>query len=179
MWFVSRQMYWGVDPEDANVVEIAAGGRDYANPDMLCAKYDGEGKEYEDPREAAEAALEIAKLWRRDAPDNIISVAYGSTGGFTLPFEPERDDTYFDAEKGVEVIDEEHTAEKKLRQWAEETYDKLPKCDLCGKLLPEEYFIDESGEFKFCREYCAENWAARQQAEELEEERETPEKEGK
>jgi hypothetical protein len=31
-YFVSRQCYWGVEPDDANTVEIAMGGCDYANP---------------------------------------------------------------------------------------------------------------------------------------------------
>ena len=142
-FFVSRQGYWGADPDECWVVEIAGGGRDYANPDMLCAKYAGEGEEYEDPREAVEAALAIAESWRNDAPDKVISVAYGHTMGFTMPFEPTKQ------------------KKKKLRQWAEETYNKLPRCDQCGGLLPERHLEYEEG-FKFCREYCAEKWQAAQ-----------------
>jgi len=41
--------------------------------------------------------------------------------------------------------------------WAEETYEKLEKCDMCGEILPEkDWYTDEFGESKFCREYCAE-----------------------
>lgn len=145
-WFVSRQSYWGVDPENTYVVEIAYGGRDYANPDMLRTQYAGEGKEYEDPREAVAVALEIAKKWRSNEPDKNISVACGFTGGATLPFELEKGD--FD------------TVAASLRKWAEEEYDQLPKCEQCGNLLPEEYFTDESGKLKFCQEYCAEKWCA-------------------
>jgi len=86
-YFVSRQCYW---PDGQLTVEIAGGGLDYANPDMLVEKYKhlGEGREYEDPMEAAEAAIEIARAWRMDAPDERISVATGCTMGFTMPFEP-------------------------------------------------------------------------------------------
>lgn len=85
-WFVSRQCYWGV--EEPYVVEIATGGLDYANPDMLVAKYKGEGEEYDDPEEAVEAALEIAQAWKEDQPQLNIQVAAGCTMGFTMPFEP-------------------------------------------------------------------------------------------
>lgn len=79
-WFVRRQMYW---PDGQLCVEIAAGGLDYSNPDMLVEKYQGagEGQEYEDPEEAAEAAIEIHKLWSRDCPDEEIHIAHGFTGG--------------------------------------------------------------------------------------------------
>jgi hypothetical protein len=134
-YFVSRQCYW---PDGKLVVEIATGGLDYANPDMVCSKYPGEGREYDDPREAAKVAIEIAKQWRKDKPGKRISVAYGCTSGYTLPFEP--------------------SAKNKVVKWANETYEKLPKCDQCGELLPEVHYIDEFNEFKFCREYCIEKW---------------------
>ena len=86
-FFVSRQSYW---PEGQLTVEIAGGGLDYANPDMLVEKYKhlGEGQEFDDPVEAAEAAIAVAQAWRKDAPGKKICVAYGYTGGFTMPFEP-------------------------------------------------------------------------------------------
>jgi len=134
MYFVSRQCYW---PDGQNMVEIAGGGLDYANPDMLVARYPGEGKEYEDPCEAVEAALTIAKQWKADCPDKEIEVAYGNTMGFTMPFEG--------------------SDEKELREWAEKRYEELPKCDRCGEVLKKEWYINDdwSGE-KFCSEYCAE-----------------------
>ena len=83
-YFVSRQCYWGV--EDPYVVEVASGGLDYANPDMLGVKYKrlGEGKEYLDPREAVQAAIAISRAWTETdgAP---LPVAYGATGGMTMP----------------------------------------------------------------------------------------------
>lgn len=138
-WFVSRQSYWGVEPEDQNVVEIAAGGLDYANADMLSAKYPhlGEGEEYDDPRDALKAALEIRDAWRKDAPHLVINVAHGYTGGMTMPFEGTED-------------------EKALWEWANTAWEALPKCDQCGGVLPEEYFMDEFRELKFCSERCAE-----------------------
>src|SRR5512146_1250294 len=89
-WFVSRQMYWGVSDADASVVEIAAGGRDFANADMLAPRYRGagEGKEYSDPREALKAARAVCAAWQHDAPQAAadIHVEVGATGGMTLPF---------------------------------------------------------------------------------------------
>lgn len=92
VWFVSRQQYWGVEPEDGQyTVEIAYGGRDYANPDMLVPQYPGEGEEYTDPRKAVEAARRISEFWSHGFPyiAEFIGVAYGCTGGDTIPFEHE------------------------------------------------------------------------------------------
>jgi len=132
-WFVSRQCYWGV--EDPYVVEIAAGGLDYANPDMLCEKYPGEGVEYTDPREAVETALSIAEAWKKDDPNITIGVAAGFTGGNTLPFEPE--------------------SAKELRAWAERIFKKLPRCTQCGELLSEERYLDGCDEPTLCSSRCA------------------------
>lgn len=136
-WYVSRQCYWGVDEDEQNVVEIALGGLDYANPDMLADKYEGEGETYTDPVEAVEASLKIAELWHKDSPELIISVAHGCTGGMTMPFESD--------------------GQKELRTWAKETLEALPKCDRCGAVLPEEHYtVPYLDDEKFCREYCAE-----------------------
>ncbi len=88
-WFVSRQDYYGEDDETRYCVEIAAGGIDYSNPDMLCEKYRdaGEGDEFRDPREAVQAALAVAKAWAADRPDLVINVAHGDTMGGFMPFE--------------------------------------------------------------------------------------------
>jgi len=141
-FFVSRQSYWGVDPNETYVVEIAGGGSDYCNPDALCAKYPGEMREYEDPREAVKVALEIAKLWKKAAPKLKISVACGYTGGYTMPFEP-----------SSRVV---------LVKWANKLYGAMPKCDMCSELLPENHYTDEFGENKFCSERCAERNAEAQ-----------------
>jgi len=133
-WFVSRQCYWGV--EEPYVVEIAGGGLDYANPDMIVEKYPGEGKEYTDPREAVGAALSIAEAWKKDDPDLTIGVACGYTGGNTLPFEP--------------------GSAKELKAWAEKVYADLPRCIQCGEVLGEGRFLDVESEPTLCSERCAE-----------------------
>ena len=137
-YFVSRQSYWGVDPEDQNVVEIAAGGIDYANPDMLVSKYPGEGQTYDDPREAVTAAIVIAKAWKKDQPKLKIGIAHGFTGGYTMPFE-----------KG---------SLKDLRKWAAQAYEALPKCDGCGGLMGKEkwHSTEDPDLGNFCSERCAE-----------------------
>jgi hypothetical protein len=143
-YFVSRQVYWGVEPDEANTVEIAHGGLDYANPDMLVSKYPGEGQEYTNPIEAVEAAIEIAKAWKKDCPKLTINIAHGFTGGNTMPFEA--------------------SSEKELIAWAKKVYETLPKCDQCGEILKEgsTYTLtDYPDEGKFCREFCAEEYLAK------------------
>ena len=132
-WVVTRQHYYY---SGLLVVEIAQGGHDFSNADALCSKYPGEFKEFNDPVEVAETAIAIATAWRKDEPGKRIYIAHGATGGFTMEFEP--------------------TTIKEVRSWAAKAYDALPKCDQCGELLPEDYLVDEFGDCKFCREYCAE-----------------------
>lgn len=138
-FFVSRQQYWGVEEEEGTVVEVAYGGLDYANPDMLGTKWRelGEGKEFTDPREAVEAAIRVCDAWRKAGCPHA-KVAMGSTGGCTIPFEPKE----YDA----------------CRARAAELFEKLPKCAECGELLGTETFTHDlvMDDEKFCREYCAE-----------------------
>ena len=145
-YFVSRQCYWGVEPEDRNTVEIASGGRDYANPDMLVAKYAGEGDEYTDPVKAVEAALIIAEQWQKDCPSLQINIAHGFTGGNTMPFE------------GCD--------KEELIEWAKKAHEKLPKCDQCSEILEEKstYSLCDYPDYKFCSEYCAEQYYAQAQS---------------
>ena len=133
-YFVSRQAYW---PEGKKVVEVVSGGRNYANPGMLVAKFKGEGIEYNDPREAAKAAIEILKAWNEVCPICNATLSCGSTGGNTLPLD--------------EVSVEE------LLNWAEEEYAELPKCAKCGDILGDEvcYSFAIGEEEKFCSESCA------------------------
>lgn len=135
-WVITRQAYW---PDGRLMVEIAAGGLDYCNADALSARYThlGEFKEFNDPREAVEAAIKIADAWRKTKPGKRVSIGHGHTGGFTMPFE------------GCTVKD--------ARAWAEETWEKLPKCDWCGEPLPDKrhQYTNDFGD-KFCREHCAE-----------------------
>lgn len=133
-FFVSRQRYW---PDSELFVEIASGGRDMANPDMLVPFFSliGEGEEFADPRKAVEAALKIRDAWKK-ITDEEISVGHGCTGGMTMPFSPS--------------TDEELTA------WAEDIYFGLPKCQYCGELISKEYSNPLSFDEVFCSENCAE-----------------------
>lgn len=140
-WFVSRQDYWG--EENPLAVEIATGGLDYANADMLGVAYArlGEGEEYEDPREAAAAAVGVAVAWRRDTGRSAdeITVRIGFTGGSSMPFE--------------EGTDTEAIA------WGAKTYEGLPKCPECGELMkerwvPTDFAVDDDE--ACCSQFCCE-----------------------
>lgn len=136
MYYVSRQKYWGVDIDDCNTVEIALGGLDYANPDMLVAKYSGEGQSYSDPREAVTVAITIAEQWKKDCPNLSINIASGYTGGNTMPFES--------------------STIKELEEWAERVYKSLPKC-YCGCLIEGGgYVVNDDPDTRYCSEYCSE-----------------------
>jgi hypothetical protein len=150
-FYVSRQNYYY---SGEHVVEITSGGADYAGADMYTPHYDGEGCEYEDPREAVKTAIEIRDSWKADRPDLEISIAAGCTGGMGLELEPQEDD-------------------EALIAWAEVRYQKLPKCDRCGKVLPEEHYVVEDE--KFCSEYCAKEAVAALFPEEEESEEELEE----
>ena len=141
-WFVSRQHYWG--EENPLAVEIAAGGTDYANADMLGVAYHslGEGREYDDPREAAAAAIAVAEAWRRDSgrTGDEITVRVGYTAGMSIPFEEGTDD--------------------EAHEWAVRAFAALPKCPHCGELMgserwvPADFPIDDDE--ACCSEFCCE-----------------------
>lgn len=135
MYTVTRQRQW---PDGIPMMEISAGGIDYTNPDALAAKYRGEFETFDDPREAAEVAISICKVWRRDG-EKEACVGHGATGGMTMPFDP--------------------TTFTEARQWAKRRYEALPKCDRCGGLLPEHpyrLFEQDFEDERYCREFCAE-----------------------
>lgn len=147
-YFCSRQSYW---PAGENVVEIAAGGLEYSNPDMLSDLPDhtygklGDMLETMDPREALEAAIAIRDEWNRRGGNARIEV--GFTHGCTIPFE-------------------EHPTDKQLQEWAEAAWAETPKCAKCGDPLPGEdwYYIPEIGveDLWFCSEYCADEYFFRE-----------------
>lgn len=117
------------------LVEIAYPGIDYAGSDMLATRYSDEG-DYDDPREALEAAIKVKECLQADYPDEEIGIAFG----------------HFDMVEG-EAQDLEE-----LRAEIEKHYESLPKCDRCGKLRNEDetYIIYSDPDFgKFCSEYCA------------------------
>ena len=142
MFFVSRQLYWGVESEDSHVVEIATSGIDSSNPDMLVAKYPGEGMDYTNPIEAVEVAIAIAEAWQKDKPNVTINIALGNTHGCTMPFE------------SIDV--------EELKSWAQTVYNKLPLCDTCGEITEEKYSLQDWPDNKFCSEYCAEKFLEEQ-----------------
>ena len=120
------------------MVEVSAGSFDYTNPDALVATFAnlGEGETFLSPVAAVEAAIAICRAWRNDGAPTA-KVAYGATGGMTMPFDP---CTYEEA-----------------RKWAAKREVVLPRCDRCGELLPENHFtVPELDGEKFCRSYCAE-----------------------
>ena len=137
MYAITRQDYWGSEDDERYCVEIATGGLDYANADALAGKYPGEFDVYEDPREALDVAIEIAKAWQKDQPDIIVNISHGFTGGMSMPFEPSDED--------------------ELKEWAQKEYDKLPKCARCGGVIKEAWFNPHSAftGFEFDSEYCA------------------------
>lgn len=103
VYFVSRQRYW---PHGDHVIEIACGGLDYANPDMLVRRYPelGEGREFDDPREALAAAMRIRDAWRGDGA--ACRIEAGWTGGNTIPFD-------------------EYPSDADLKRWADEEHASL------------------------------------------------------
>lgn len=137
-YFVSRQNYYDRCAPEASVVEVAIGGRDYANADMMGCKWPhlGEGKEFTNPVEAVEAAIAICEEWRKT--EEYAMVGMGATGGFTMSFDGEDYDT--------------------LRKRAQEMLDKLPKCPQCGDLLGKDTYTHDLNfdDEKFCSEGCAE-----------------------
>lgn len=143
-YYVSRQLYW---PDGDPVVEIAAGGLNYANPDMLCAQFAGEGETYVDPRDALDAAISIRDGWKmfergykksKINPDDI-RIEHGFTAGYTMPFAS-------------------HETDAELHAWAKKAAESLPRCARCGEIIEGEgyRFHDDPFEDRFCSEFCAE-----------------------
>jgi len=132
-WTVTRQVQW---PSGDPVVEVSEGGLDYTNPDALTQQYAGEFQTFDDPEEAAEAAIQVCELWRKDSQPEA-QVAHGATGGMTMPFEP--------------------GSYEELRGWAKLAKERLAKCARCGTVLGETRYRHLHLEDElFCSEGCAE-----------------------
>lgn len=140
-FMVTRQSYW---PNGNKVVEVAQGGRDYSNPDMLSPRYDREGEEYDGVVATVEVAFKIAKWWASSDPELEITVGVGCTWGDTVPFED-----------GYE-LDDDSIADAMKR--AEEFDAKLPRCSRCGEIIGGEpwKFVDCYTDDEFCSEDCVE-----------------------
>ncbi len=127
------------------VVEVEANGLDYSGADALCEEYRslGEGKDFDDPRDAVAAAILIRDAWRKDGAD-VAGISIGTTGGMGFEVEP------FDG------------TDDDLRAVAAERWELLPKCDRCGEKLPENggYHIHDNPDVgTFCSEKCADHVA--------------------
>ena len=138
MFNVTRQCQW---PEGTLMVEVCAGSLDYANPGMLTPRFAslGEGCEFSDPREAVNAAVQIRDAWKREQEAGAeILLGYGATGGMTMPFDA--------------------CSDEDARAWADDAWEKLPKCDHCGEALgaPRDRYRLLDGDGEFCSDSCAE-----------------------
>lgn len=144
---VTRQLQW---PDGDRVVEVSVGSFDYCNPGSLASNYKGENEEYELATEAVNAALSIQEQWQKDLPGEEIGIAYGNTGGMTMPFSP---------------CDKEE-----VLKWAEQRDADLPCCDHCGKKITGRSWISvDYQDFEFCSEYCVVEWLYEQNKEEEDE----------
>lgn len=147
VWTVTRQSQW---PEGTRIVEISAGGLDYTNPDALAQRYDGEFEEFADPREAVTQAIDIARRWSSETA-LVIAIGHGATAGFTLPFE-----------MSARIYPTGHTTGLRLlREWSAKAWENVPKCDECGKALPDDerrVFLLIDFDEKFDSEHCAERY---------------------
>lgn len=136
MWTVTRQIQW---PDGIKMVEVSAGDFNYTNPGQLTERWPslGEGKEFTDPREAVEAAIQIAKVWSA-ADEEKIEIGHGATMGMTMPFSS--------------------SSEEEMHKWAEKEYEALPKCAQCGEVLGKNSFYHEFSmkDERYCSEHCCE-----------------------
>ena len=151
---VTRQSYWHEAGRYA--VELCWPTFEYSNPGMLVSHYprEDEGAEgFEDPREAAECAIDVLKAWRADTPN-----PYKNIPGITL-VGPMGQYVYPSLEDACTI--------PQIRAWAKEVYAELPKCDFCGGLKGDAdwHLVDDWDGGSFCSEQCAENEELRQHKE--------------
>ena len=137
MYTVTRQVQW---PDGTNMVEVSSGGLDYTNPDALSPQYSGEFEEFEDPRDAVEAAITIARAWRKDTGKQV-SIGHGATGGMTMPFDA--------------------STVKDARAWAKKAFENAPKCAGCCGIMPSNKRGYWSANDWDGLEYCSKECAAR------------------
>lgn len=135
---VTRQHRWH---DGYKIVEVSQGGIDYANPDALVKKWQGEFQEFTGMTAAVEAAIGIAKAWQETTTDQIF-IGVGATHGMTMDFDAlTLNDETFDL----------------LLDKAEKFDENLPKCDHCGDILTGKTYGHEfTDDHPFCSEHCAE-----------------------
>lgn len=154
IFFVSRQHYYYADEL---VVEIAQGGCDYSGADCLAKRFPGEMEDYVGMFAAMEAAISIARAWKKI--EKGIRIVHGCTHGmFTeLP----------DSELFTERL-----AKKLLKAAKQFDDEKLNHCQRCGDIMPEDQGWGNGftpGEYPFCSDNCA-SMAESEWQEELERE---------
>ena len=142
MYYVNRLHRW---PDGDYQVEIAK-GRDSGDPGCLSPMFRGlgEGGEFENPRCAAHAAVQVRREWSKSKRGDmeIGFVTIGLIGELGVPGEE------------VDIVE--------LFNWAKKEWDSLDKCDRCGGVLGEKlYGFEFDDEYTFCSDYCAEEtwWA--------------------
>lgn len=141
-WISRVSPCWGNTGEFDYYVEVAH-SFDATSPDALGAKYKklGEGQGYEDPREAAKAAIAVCKQWQADTPDDTIGLEWQTMAG------------------GYFGVPADEVDETEILELAEKTYQSLPKCAKCGELLGTQTYqlFDWIDDEEFCSENCAES----------------------
>ena len=144
-YYVTRQSY--AHDSGAFAVEIAK-TLDVASPDALAQKYPGEMEGYDDPREAARAAVTVRDLWERDMHDGT------ERGSGWVPFTLATTSLVYPT-----VEDGWGTAE--LEEWANAEFERLPKCDHCLTPINGDAWrrFDDAGfddAPAYCSEHCVE-----------------------
>ena len=146
---VTRQNYSSMG-EDALVVEVCFAAKpqydisDYPNPGAYVKKYAGEFETFDDPRDAARAAVKIRRAWAKDC-GKTVTIRHGFTGGMTMPFDA--------PEVGNGVIE--------ILKWAAEKAQQLPKCFSCGSILGKERYHTpeyDAEEHEFCSPVCVDEF---------------------
>ena len=135
---ISRQIYYYTGD---HTVEIQCGGGDYAGPDMLVSAYEGEGRKFDDPKEATLAAIGVLRAWRKANPEADINLTVRGrlAGEWGCEGEP------------MTVHD--------VIAWARAEFDRLDRCPRCEEIMPSDERDWYSHEFadgeKFCSDNCA------------------------
>jgi hypothetical protein len=143
-YFVTRQSYW--HEEGAYAVELCiAPSMDYTSPGMLVSRPGiPDGGEFDDPREAAREALDIALAWPECEGRVVIASGYGLQ--MVYPGIDDPDVTF----SPVQAL-----------MWADAEYERLPKCEECGE-PGREYTANETGDnFIACGDTHADDYIAR------------------
>jgi hypothetical protein len=138
-WVYRLSAAW---PDGGYYVEVSEGD-DTASPDAMGTKYKelGEGRGYENPREAAIAAIRIARQWKKDGHrGEEIEVVLCANGKFA-------------GEMGVPADD---MTVKELLLWARKEYESMVRCDNCNELVGRETYKNWDDDDVYCSEYCAE-----------------------